>query len=223
MIENMKLKKKLLIITIILVVIESVIFYYKNVFFIIDFLSNIMLGVIASFIVAYIVAIITYNYQKEESKEKMIKELLEIYVKMVLLKATYNGSNNKNQLIVKFQKDINDFLEIIYDIEYDLVYKIKEVKLKDTIVLKKHNDYAIKNISEGFEVGNNYYCNNAKGLKNQKEFIESFNKLLKKVREYLEKYCVHKYNMKYNFYKELDYKYGELESKSNKKIKYQLN
>ena len=220
MIENMKLKKKLFLITIIVVIIEAVLYYYKDECIVIDFFSNIMLGAVASLIVAYIVAIVTYNYKKEANKEKIIKELLEIYSKMVILKATYNESSNKNEALVKFQKDINGFLEIIYDIEYDLVYKMNEIKLNNTIVLNKYNDSAVKNISEGFEVRNNNIVNNAKGLKNQKEFIQSFNKLLKKVRDYLEMYCVDKYSMQYKLLKEIDGKYDVLESKSNKKIIY---
>ena len=62
--------------------------------------------------------------------------------------------------------------------------------------------------------------NNAKGLKNQKEFVESYNKILNKVRMYLERFVIQKYKIQYKFLKEIDSKYENIKSNSNKKIEY---
>ena len=79
----------------------------------------------------------------------MIKNLIEIYSKLVIFKCTFKDSKNKNNLIVKCQNEIDYYLDIIHDIEYDLVYKLKLLKLEDTIVLNKYNNNAVKNIANG--------------------------------------------------------------------------
>lgn len=220
MLENKKIKNILLLTTVVMIFIESFIYSFKNDCSSLDILSNILLGIIGSSIVSWVLAIISYNYKNEETKEKLIKNLLEIYSKMVIFKYTYKDSQNKNDLIVKMQNDINDYLDCIYDIEYDLVYKLEELNIKETIVLFKYTNENSKNIANGIEIKNNKIVNNARGLNNQKEFISSYNKMLKKVREYLEKYCTEKYMVKYSFIKEMDNKCIDIESNSNKKIKY---
>ena len=71
MVENKRLKNRLILATIILVITEIPLYLYKDTCFLIDIFSNIMLGVIGSSIVSYVMALITYNYKKEECKEKL--------------------------------------------------------------------------------------------------------------------------------------------------------
>lgn len=220
MLENKKIKNILLLTTVVMIFIEFIIYWFKNNYFLLDILSNILLGIIGSSIVSWVIAIISYNYKKEETKEYLIKNLLEIYSKMVIFKYTYKDSQNKNDLIVKMQNDINDYLDCIYNIEYDLVYKLEELNIKETIVLYKYTNENSKNIANSIEVKNNKIINNAKGLNNQKDFILSFNKMLKKIREYLEKYCTEKNRIKFNLIKEMDNKCIDIESNSSKRIKY---
>ena len=75
-------------------------------------------------------------------------------------------------------------------------------------------------IANNFEVKNNRIIIKTKGLINQKEFISSYNKMLGKVRDYLNKYCMPKYSIQYELLKKIDEKYEEIDSKSNKKIHY---
>lgn len=86
--------------------------------------------------------------------------------------------------------------------------------------LKKYNEGAAKEIANGFEVKNGKIVNNAKGINNQKDFIESYNKMLYKIRDYLDKSCIDKYMVQFIMLKTLDDKYEEIESKSNKTITY---
>lgn len=183
-------------------------------------ISNILLGILTSSIVSVIMVYATYKYKCEETKENLIKNLIEIYSKLVVFKCTYKDSKNKNNLIVKCQNEIDDYLDTIYDIEYDLVYKLKLLKLEDTIVLNKYNDNAVKNIANGTKFENGKLINKAKGLNNHKEFIKSFNNRLNKVRDYLDKFCVEKYKIKYKLIKEIDTKVEDIESNSSSKIKY---
>lgn len=220
MVENKKLKNKLLLITIILIISEIILYLLKDKYFLIDILSNIMLGVIGSSIVSYIMTLISYNYKKEETKEILVKKLLNIYSKMVIFKTTYNNSNNKNESIVELQREINDYIGDIHDIEYDLVYKLEEITINDTIILKKYNINSSNSISNNYEVINNKIIINSKGINNQKEFIASFNKLLEKVRNYMDSFCVPKYIIEYNLFKQIDERYDDIDSKSHKKIKY---
>lgn len=220
MLENKKIKNILLLTTVVMIFIEFIIYWIKNNYFLLDILSNILLGIIGSSIVSWVIAIISYNYKKEETKEYLIKNLLEIYSKMVIFKYTYKDSQNKNDLIVKMQNDINDYLDCIYNIEYDLVYKLEKLNIKETIVLYKYTNENSKNIANSIEVKNNKIINNAKGLNNQKDFILSFNKMLKTIREYLEKYCTEKNRIKFNLIKEMDNKCIDIESNSSKRIKY---
>ena len=220
MLENKKIKNILVITTVVMIFIEFFIYCYKNNCFLLNVISNILLGIIGSSIVSLVIAIISYNYKKEETKEHLIKNLLEIYSKMVIFKYTYKDSQNKNDLIVKMQNDINDYLDCIYDIEYDLVYKLEEFNVKETIVLYKYTNENFKNIAKGIEVKNNKIIINAKGLNNQKEFISSYNIMLKKIREYLETYCTEKNRIKFNLIKEMDNKCIDIVSNSSKKIKY---
>jgi hypothetical protein len=216
MVENKRLKNRLILATIILVITEIPLYLYKDTCFLIDIFSNIMLGVIGS----SVMALITYNYKKEECKEKLSKELLNIYSKFVIFKVTYSSSDNKNELILKLQNEINDYIGDIHDIEYDFVYKLGEISLNDTIVLKKFNVNTENDIANNFEVKNNRIIIKTKGLINQKEFISSYNKMLGKVRDYLNKYCMPKYSIQYELLKKIDEKYEEIDSKSNKKIHY---
>ncbi len=220
MIENRKIQNYLKIVIFIIILLEIIISYFKEKVFIIDIIYNILLGIIGSSIVSYIIARITYNQYKEEKNEELIKNLLEIYSKMIMFKCSYNESKNKNEKIIELQKALESFIPKIYDIEYDFVYKLNEINEKETIVLNKYNDKAVKRISEEVEFRNNKLMNNAKGLKNQKEFVESYNKMLNKVRMYLERFVMQKYKIQYKFLKEIDSKYEDIKSNSNKKIEY---
>ena len=190
---------------------------------IIQSLSNIALGILTSSIVSAIMTFVTYKYKYDELKENVIKNLLEIYSKLVIFKCCYNEYKNKNEKIIELQNKINEYIAIIHDIEYDLVHKLKLIKIKETIVLYKYNDKAVKEISKGFECKNGKIINNANGLNNQKDFIKSYNKMLEKVRQYLDKYCVKKYEFNYNLLKEIDNKYEDITSESSRKIKSSIN
>lgn len=61
------------------------------------------------------------------------------------------------------------------------------------------------------------------GLNNQKDFIKSYNKMLDKVRQYLDKFCVEKYEANYKLLKEIDNKYEDITSESSRKIKHSIN
>ena len=185
-----------------------------------DIIYNVLLGIIGSSIVSYIIAIITYNYKKEEKQEELIKNLLEIYSEMIFFKCSYNKCSDKNQKIIEFQEVIDKYIASIHEIEYDFVYKLKIIEKKDTIVLNRYTEKSVNAIGEGLEFENNKFINKAKGLKNQKEFIESYNKLLDKVRTYLKKFCVEKYDMQYILLKKIDSRYEDVKSNSNRKIKY---
>lgn len=219
MIENRKIQEWLKNIIYIIILVEIIIYNFREKI-IFDVIYNILLGIIGSSIVSYIIAKITYNQYKEEKNEELVKNLLEIYSKMIMFKCSYNESKNKNEKIIELQKEIDSFILKIYDIEYDFVYKLNMINKKETIVLNKYNDEAIKKISEGLEFKNNNLINNAKGLKNQKEFIQSYNQMLNKVRMYLDKFIVEKYSIQYKLLKEIDNKYKDIKSNSNKKIKY---
>lgn len=186
-------------------------------------LSNIALGILTSSIVSAIMTFVTYKYKYDELKENVIKNLLEIYSKLVIFKCCYNEYKNKNEKIIELQNKINEYIATIHDIEYDLVHKLKLIKIKKTIVLYKYNDKAVKEISKGFECKNGKIINNANGLNNQKDFIKSYNKMLEKVRQYLDKYCVKKYELNYNLLKEIDNKYEDITSESSRKIKSSIN
>lgn len=186
-------------------------------------LSNIALGILTSSIVSAIMTFVTYKYKYDELKENVIKNLLEIYSKLVIFKCCYNEYKNKNEKIIELQNKINEYIATIHDIEYDLVHKLKLIKIKETIVLYKYNDKAVKEISKGFECKNGKIINNANGLNNQKDFIKSYNKMLEKVRQYLDKYCVKKYELNYNLLKEIDNKYEDITSESSRKIKSSIN
>lgn len=190
---------------------------------IIQSLSNIALGILTSSIVSAIMTFVTYKYKYDELKENVIKNLLEIYSKLVIFKCCYNEYKNKNEKIIELQNKINEYIATIHDIEYDLVHKLKLIKIKETIVLYKYNDKAVKEISKGFECKNGKIINNANGLNNQKDFIKSYNKMLEKVRQYLDKYCVKKYEFNYNLLKEIDNKYEDITSESSRKIKSSIN
>lgn len=220
MIENRKIQRYLLIIIILMIIVEVVLCFFRELNVFIDITYNILLGIVGSSIVSYIIAIITYNYKKEEKKEELIKNLLEIYSKMIFFKCSYNECTDKNKKIIEFQEDINKYIDSIHCIEYDFVYKLKIIDKNETIVLKKYNEKAANVIAEGLEFKNNKFVNNANGLKNQKEFIESYNKLLAKIRIYLEKFCVEKYEVQFNLLKKIDSRYEDVKSNSNKKIKY---
>lgn len=186
-------------------------------------LSNIALGILTSSIVSAIMTFVTYKYKYDELKENVIKNLLEIYSKLVIFKCCYNEYKNKNEKIIELQNKINEYIATIHDIEYDLVHKLKLIKIKETIVLYKYNDKAVKEISKGFECKNGKIINNANGLNNQKDFIKSYNKMLEKVRQYLDKYCVKKYELNYNLLKGIDNKYEDITSESSRKIKSSIN
>ncbi len=220
MVENKRFKKSLLLIIILFIIIEFIIYYLKDTSFVLDILSNILLGIIGSSIVSYVMAVITYNYKKEENKENLSKKLLSIYSKFIMFKVAYNNNDNKNELILKLQNEINDYIGDIHDIEYDFVYKLEEIDLNDTIILKKYNIKAKDDIANNFDVKNSKLIININGLKSQKEFISSYNKMLEKVRDYLNKYCMPKYSIQYDLLKQIDAKYDDIDSKSNKKIKY---
>ena len=117
-------------------------------------LSNIALGILTSSIVSAIMTFVTYKYKYDELKENVIKNLLEIYSKLVIFKCCYNEYKNKNEKIIELQNKINEYIATIHDIEYDLVHKLKLIKIKETIVLYKYNDKAVKEISKGFECKN---------------------------------------------------------------------
>ena len=157
MIENKKVQNKLLIMTILIIVVEILIFFLKEKIAFIDIIYNILLGIVGSSIVSYIIAIIAYKYKKEEKMEELTKSLLEIYSKMVMFKCSYNECDDKNKKIVELQSDINDYIGIIRDIEYDLVYKLKIIKNEDTIFLKKYNDKMVDALAEGIECKNNKF------------------------------------------------------------------
>lgn len=220
MIENKKIQKYLLIVTIMIIIIEILIFFLREKYIIMDIIYNVLLGIIGSAIVSYIIAIITYNYKKEEKQEELIKNLLEIYLKMIIFKCSYNECSDKNQKIIELQEVIDKYIASIHEIEYDFVYKLKIIDKKDTIVLNRYTEKSVNVIAEGLEFENNKFINKAKGLKNQKEFIESYNKLLDKIRIYLEKFCVEKYEIQYNLLKKIDSRYEDVKSNSNRKIKY---
>ena len=186
-------------------------------------LSNISLGILTSSIVSAIMTFVTYRYKYNELKENLIKNLLEIYSKLVIFKCCYKEYKNKNGKIVELQNKINEYIATIHDIEYDLVYKLKLIKIEETIVLYKYNDKAVKEISKGFECKNGNIINNANGLNSQKDFIKSYNKMLEKVRQYLDKYCVKKYEFNYKLLKEIDNKYKNITSDSIRKIKSSIN
>ena len=220
MIENKKIQKYLLIVTIMIIIIEILIFFLREKYIIMDIIYNVLLGIIGSAIVSYIIAIITYNYKKEEKQEELIKNLLEIYSKMIIFKCSYNECSDKNQKIIELQEVIDRYIASIHEIEYDFVYKLKIIDKKDTIVLNRYTEKSVNVIAEGLEFENNKFINKARGLKNQKEFIESYNKLLDKIRIYLEKFCVEKYEIQYNLLKKIDSRYEDVKSNSNRKIKY---
>ena len=186
-------------------------------------LSNIVLGILTSSIVSLIITFVTYKYKYDEVKENVIKNLLEIYSKLVIFKCCYKEYKNKNEKIIELQNKINEYIATIHDIEYDLVHKLKLIKIKETIVLYKYNDKAVKEISKGFECKNGKIINNANGLNNQKDFIKSYNKMLEKVRQYLDKSCVKKYEFNYKLLKEIDSKYEDITSESSRKIKSSIN
>ena len=220
MIENRKILKILIIIIVFMLGLEFLIGIIDMNNSVIQSLSNIVLGILTSSIVSAIMTFVTYKYKYEELKENLIKNLLEIYSKFVFFKCCYKECQNKNEKIIKLQNIINEYIAIIHDIEYDLVYKLKMIDIKETIVLYKYNDEAIKELSKGFECKNGKIINNANGLNNQKDFIKSYNKMLEKVRQYLDKFCVKKYEVNYKLLKEIDNKYEDITSESKRKIKY---
>ena len=217
MIENRKILKILIIIIVFMLGLEFLIGIIDMNNSVIQSLSNIVLGILTSSIVSAIMTFVTYKYKYEELKENLIKNLLEIYSKFVFFKCCYKECQNKNEKIIKLQNIINEYIAIIHDIEYDLVYKLKMIDIKETIVLYKYNDKAIKELSKGFECKNGKIINNTNGLNNQKDFIKSYNKMLEKVRQYLDKFCVKKYEVNYKLLKEIDNKYEDITSESKKK------
>lgn len=223
MIENRKILKILIIIIVIMSGLEFLIGLIDMDNSVIQALSNIVLGILTSSIVSAIMTFVTYKYKYDELKENLIKNLLEIYSKLVIFKCCYKEYENKNEKIIELQNKISEYIGIIHDIEYDLVNKLKLINRKETIVLFKFNDKAIKEISKGFECKNEKITINAKGLNNQKDFIESYNKMLEKVRQYLDKFCVKKYEVKYKLLKEIDNKYEDITSESTRKIKSSIN
>ena len=154
MIENRKILKILIIIIVFMLGLEFLIGIIDMNNSVIQSLSNIVLGILTSSIVSAIMTFVTYKYKYEELKENLIKNLLEIYSKFVFFKCCYKECQNKNEKIIKLQNIINEYIAIIHDIEYDLVYKLKMIDIKETIVLYKYNDKAIKELSKGFECKN---------------------------------------------------------------------
>ena len=220
MVENKNILRGLIIVILIMIILEIVVGFLNINNNLKQHVFNIVLGVLTSSIVSAIMVYLTYKYKCEETKEKLIKNLIEIYSKLVLLKCIYKNSKNKNDLIVKCQTEIDDYLGIIHDIEYDLVHKLKLLKLEDTLVLINYNNKTIRELVNGTKFENGKFINKAKGLNNQKEFINSFNNRLNKVRDYLDRFCVEKYIMKYRLIKAIDIKFEDIESNSNTKIKY---
>lgn len=137
MLENKEIKDKLRIAMIIMAIIEIIIEFMLPNIVILEIISNIILGIIGSLLVSYIIANITYNHKKEETIEILVKDLLNIYSKMVIFKCEYKQSKDKNEKIVKLQYDIDNFISNIYDIEYDLVKKLKCMDKSETITIKK--------------------------------------------------------------------------------------
>lgn len=223
MIENRKILKGLCVTIFITLIAECVLATIDINFTLVQALSNIVLGILTSSIVSAIIAFATYKYKYDEIQENLIKNLLEIYSKLVIFKCCYKEYENKNEKIIELQNKISEYIGIIHDIEYDLVNKLKLIDRKETIVLFKFNDKAIKEISKGFECKNEKITINVKGLNNQKDFIESYNKMLEKVRQYLDKFCVEKYEVKYKLLKEIDNKYEDITSESTRKIKSSIN
>ena len=218
MVENRKILKILISLAILTFFIEVVILIMDKSSTFIQVLSSIILGIFTSSIVSAIMTYITYTYKYEEVHENLIKNLLEIYSNLVIFKCCYNECEHKNKKIIELENKINDYIAIIHDIEYDLVCKLKLMDSKNTIVLYKFNDRAIKEIAKGFECKNGKIIINANGLNNQKEFILSYNKMLEKVRQYLKEFCVEKYEVNYKLLKEIDNKYEDIKSESIRKI-----
>ncbi len=223
MIENRKILTGLCVTIFITLIAECVLATIDINFTLVQALSNIVLGILTSSIVSTIIAFATYKYKYDEIQENLIKNLLEIYSKLVIFKCCYKEYENKNEKIIELQNKISKYIGIIHDIEYDLVNKLKLIDRKETIVLFKFNDKAIKEISKGFECKNEKITINVKGLNNQRDFIESYNKMLEKVRQYLDKFCVEKYEVKYKLLKEIDNKYEDITSESTRKIKSSIN
>ena len=223
MIENRKILTGLCVTIFITLIAECVLATIGINFTLVQALSNIVLGILTSSIVSTIIAFATYKYKYDEIQENLIKNLLEIYSKLVIFKCCYKEYENKNEKIIELQNKISKYIGIIHDIEYDLVNKLKLIDRKETIVLFKFNDKAIKEISKGFECKNEKITINVKGLNNQRDFIESYNKMLEKVRQYLDKFCVEKYEVKYKLLKEIDNKYEDITSESTRKIKSSIN
>ena len=67
---------------------------------------------------------------------------------MIKFKCNFKSTKDKNKMIVDLNKEINEYLSIIHDIENDLVYKIRNRDLKKTIVLYKYNDKAVNEIGK---------------------------------------------------------------------------
>lgn len=165
MIENRKIFKMLIIMIVVMFFFEFLIGFIDMDNSVIQSLSNIVLGILTSSIVSATMTFVNYKYKYEELKEKLIKNLLEVYSKFIFFKCCYKEYENKNEKIIELQNKINEYIAIIHEIEYDLVNKLKLIDTKETIVLNKYNDKAVKELSKGFECQNGKIINNAKRFK----------------------------------------------------------
>ena len=219
MIENKKITDVLIIITIVMIIIEFILIvcFYDN--SIIQDIVTFIGGIVASLIMSIVISCLTYKYKKEEIEENLINSLIKVYSKMIKFKCNFKSTKDKNKMIVDLNKEINEYLSIIHDIEYDLVYKIRNRDLKKTIVLYKYNDKAVNELGK-LKFNNEKIVIEAKGLNTQKDFINSYNNMLNKIREYLEICMIKKYEEEYKILKRLDYKYEDLYTESNEIIEY---